>query len=954
MIKKIHYLLLLFSITLTSFAQVANQPGDLAVCDGDNDGFSQFDFSILDAQIFGSQNPADFTLTYHETQSDANAGFNSIASPYDNVIANIQTIYIRLEENSSGSFDTTTVNLIVNPYPIAIQPTPIELCDDFGEIPVDEITVFDLTVKDAEIIGVNPNRTVAYYETNADAVAQTNVITNSTAYTNTSVNGLPANPQTLYVVVTDINTSCVGFTTLTIRVLPNPTPSSVIPDLVLCDENNTEDGVEVFDLTENELLIFNGEVGTSITYYISEADAISASNAIINPTTFTNTFISQTVYARVENDITSCFSIVNFDLIVDPSPEVDLGLPEQNYCGFDSVTLVANSPFADEFIWYKNGFVLTGETSSTLLVTESDIYEAQTINNQCGVSAFSGPVVLNLYEEVGSIEPQTILACPDAGSDTADFDLDAFSASLGFGEGITVSYYTSISNANQAINALISPYNSAGETLIMRVEDTDAAMDGFLGCRQLTNLELVIDCENTGFISVGAFYDDNNNSVFDASEENFTNGYFTYEINNDGIINTVESSVGRFLIESLDEVNTYDISYYFYNEYEDCFDVSTTRFDDVSVLFGENVTIEFPVVNEQSCEDIAVYLINQQSPRPGFNHTNYLVIQNLGVLTTSGTIDYILDENLTISNISTSSNYSTAPNTNGFSLDFINLLPNSSITVVITLYTPASVALGEIVTNTAIYTTSSNDIVANNNESFITEAVIGSYDPNDKMESHGSEIVYDDFIATNEYLYYTVRFQNVGTAEAIFIRIEDELDAQLDETTFQMLRSSHDYQVTRIGNDLEWFFDDINLPAEQDDEEGSNGFVHFKIKPKLGYSVGDIITNTASIYFDFNAPIITNTFTTTFVEPLSVDSFESIRYSMYPNPAKESVTITLSSSNYENSILSIYDVQGKQILKQLNDESSIIQLDVSALQSGLYFVQLSNGTHTQVEKLVIE
>ncbi|MGK0322806.1 MAG: hypothetical protein ACJARX_000779 [Psychroserpens sp.] len=32
-----------------------------------------------------------------------------------------------------------------------------------------------------------------------------------------------------------------------------------------------------------------------------------------------------------------------------------------------------------------------------------------------------------------------------------------------------------------------------------------------------------------------------------------------------------------------------------------------------------------------------------------------------------------------------------------------------------------------------------------------------------------------------------------------------------------MLRSSHDYVVTRTGPNLEWFFEDINLPAKQDE-----------------------------------------------------------------------------------------------------------------------------------------
>jgi len=461
------------------------------------------------------------------------------------------------------------------------------------------------------------------------------------------------------------------------------------------------------------------------------------------------------------------------------------------------------------------------------------------------------------------------------------------------------------------------------------------------------------DCDDVGIINVSAFYDNNQNTVLDANELYFSNGYFTYEANNDGVINTVHSSTGTFTIASYDDTDTYDINYYFYDEYSDCYDVSTITFQDVSVLLGENATVEFPIINEQSCEDIAVYLINQQTPRPGFTHTNFLVIENLSVVESSGTVNYTLDEDLLLYSISTGSNYTATTNAEGFNLDFVNLQPQQSIIVLVTLETPSSVELGELVTNTATYTTTTNDLVADNNISSVTEEVIGSYDPNDKMESHGSDILFDDFVASDEYLYYTIRFQNVGTAEAITVRIEDVLDAQLDESTFQMLRSSHDYVVTRTDNNLVWNFNNINLPAEQDDAEGSNGYVYFKIKPNAGYDIGDIIENTAAIYFDFNDPIITNTFQTEFVETLSVESFEAVNFTIYPNPAKDEVTIQLVNSSFGIGNVNIFDLQGKVILNAIKLEGQTSTIDVSNLESGLYFVKLTIGNTAAVRKLIV-
>ena len=121
-----------------------------------------------------------------------------------------------------------------------------------------------------------------------------------------------------------------------------------------------------------------------------------------------------------------------------------------------------------------------------------------------------------------------------------------------------------------------------------------------------------------------------------------------------------------------------------------------------------------------------------------------------------------------------------------------------------------------------------------------------------------------------------------------------------------------------------------------------------------GYSVGSVILNSASIYFDFNAPIITNTFTSTFVETLSVDTYNSNSFTIFPNPAKDEVTIQLESANFGNVKINIYDIQGKAILKDINFETNASTIDISNLESGLYFVQLNNGIHKQVKKLVIE
>ena len=254
------------------------------------------------------------------TLANAQSGANPIANVtnYTNV-TNPQTIYVRLESNVNGCVTTTGFfEIRVELPPEAIQPTPLQLCDD--EI-ADEVTVFDLTVKDSEITGGEASWSVSYYQTSADAQAGVNAV-DAEAYSNTSVNGAPANPQTLYVVVTDTDTGCVDYTTLTIRVLPNPTPSLDPDDIELCDDLNPGDMEETFDLTQNEAYILNGEPGVTASYHETLEDAELGLNAIATPAAYTNTSTPQTIYVRVTNDITDCYTLVSFDIIVNPLPDV--------------------------------------------------------------------------------------------------------------------------------------------------------------------------------------------------------------------------------------------------------------------------------------------------------------------------------------------------------------------------------------------------------------------------------------------------------------------------------------------------------------------------------------------------------------------------------------------------------------------------------------------------------
>ncbi|WP_179333838.1 GEVED domain-containing protein [Winogradskyella costae] len=185
-------------------------------------------------------------------------------------------------------------------------------------------------------------------------------------------------------------------------------------------------------------------------------------------------------------------SIVSNEVPIDPNNDPE-DTDEVSLCGFNSVTLQTNSPFADDFVWTKDGSEIPGENLTSLVVTESGNYQVQAFDSQCNSNALSQVVIINLYNDPDALAPQNITECDGPEADGSEqFDLDALSTSLGL-DGFTITYYTSTANANQLIDAVESPYTSTGETLIMRIEDTAAFNNGYIQCRELSEVELVVN-----------------------------------------------------------------------------------------------------------------------------------------------------------------------------------------------------------------------------------------------------------------------------------------------------------------------------------------------------------------------------------------------------------------------------------------------------------------------------
>lgn len=344
--------------------------------------------------------------------------------------------------------------------------------------------------------------------------------------------------------------------------------------------------------------------------------------------------------------------------------------------------------------------------------------------------------------------------------------------------------------------------------------------------------------------------------------------------------------------------------------------------------------------------DISVTIVPLNNARPGFDSNYMITIINNGNQIENGTLTLNFPDNVT--DLVTATPALTSQSENELVWNYSNLTPFSSTSFYYTLNlntpseTPALTG-GELLLFTANATSS-------NNPSFTLEqTVVNSFDPNDKNCLEGSQI---DVSEIGDYLHYVVRFQNTGTAAAENVVVKDVLSAKLDWNTVEMIGASHPFRSTlTLGNKLEFFFENINLPTSASNEEASQGYVAFKVKPKNTVVVNDVIQNTADIYFDYNFSIVTNT-TSTQVALLGNETFNlNTLVSIAPNPAKDILNIQIDSTISMQKI-EIYNTLG-QLLKTIpNPTESNISLDVSEFHSGTYLITFQSQQGKSFRKFV--
>ena len=950
-------------------------------------------------------------ITFYQTEANAQVGINAIANPscYVSVAlpANQPPVFCRVENVVTGCYSIGIIELI------------LQDCGGSSCSPPANLVTTDITENSATLAWTNPDSItqsliyVAPAGSPAPTIASNAYYAQGSSYT---FEGLTCGTQYDIYIRTYCNSvnlsTWVQTTFSTVACMPQ---AGQPVDLGQCVNDN---GLACFDLSSNTAIIINtlNPADYSVTYYNTESNAVNNDNPLTSPYCTTT---SQAVFARIQNNATQDYQIFGFSLIVDAVSDVVTPLNNMQQCDdnndgvitFDLTTVQAQINTNNTLEYYPSlsnaqNQVVPFTNPQTLNIgiqnPITNVFVREIVPNSCDsiysfqLNTYSNCNLASVCSQANSLcnsigvpfsntvnnsstgSANCLLSTPNPTwfylpiSNPGTINLQVNQNSLN-GTPLDVDYIvygpftnpvSPCGNPNLLLANVVScgfsvaavefpfiPNAQPGQYyLLMLTNYSNQA--GFITITEIGNSSGGIDCSG---LRLNAFLDSNNNGTQDNGEQNFPLGQFSYEVNNNGNVHNIISPTGIYNIYDTTNSNSYNLSYTIDSNYVASYGITTSNYSNIYVVIGIGMqTYNFPITVTQSYNDLAVNIVPINAPRPGFTYQNKIVYTNFGNQTVvDGTVTFTKDALVTIADNSQTGTTSSA---NGFTYNFTNLLPFETRTITLTMQVPnvPTVALGDLLTNTASIAPISGDVVPTNNTSTCSQIIIGSYDPNDKMESHGERILHATFTA-NDYLYYTIRFENTGTASAINVRVNDVLDSRLDENTIRIISASHNYIMDRVDNNLTWRFDDIQLPVSVANTNTGKGYITFQVKPRVGYAVGDIIPNTASIYFDFNPAIITNTFNTEFVAQLGVDEFENGDFVFYPNPVSDIVTVSVKN-NGAIAAIAVYDMLGKVILSEKTTTTvSSKTFDLSTVSKGVYLLEVTSDTNLKViKKLIVE
>jgi len=276
---------------------------------GDENPIINFNLTKNTPIITGSQ--TDVSVTYHTSSNDAIINSNAIGNPaaFKNS-TNPQTIYTRITNNKTNCYNWTSFTLKVSDK-LVLTNNVYETCDDADTNPLDGKVKFDLQIVTRSILQ-NQNiqdLTFQYYLSQDDAKNNINALSND------FYNTIPFR-QSIFIKVSNTKSSVL---IQEIKLIANPLPKIKDSTLVQCDSRINADGFVLYNLNEANAILKENNPDLETSFFINNSDALNNVQAL-NPT-YKNTSNPQTLFVRVTNSKSICYTISALTLKTNVIPE---------------------------------------------------------------------------------------------------------------------------------------------------------------------------------------------------------------------------------------------------------------------------------------------------------------------------------------------------------------------------------------------------------------------------------------------------------------------------------------------------------------------------------------------------------------------------------------------------------------------------------------------------------
>ncbi|WP_157961158.1 T9SS type B sorting domain-containing protein [Lutibacter citreus] len=471
---------------------IANLVNDLEECDNLNDGndtngiIQNFNLESLTSVILGTQNNADFKVTYHLKADQAISGNNPISSPFENKnSAHTQKIYVRILNKITGCVNPhLSFNIIVNPLPILKNKTVIlEQCDD-DEI-TDGFSIFNLNEANQLISKDYLNETFEFYLDNGYSTK----IEDPIAYKNPS-----AINSVVFVKIITTN-GCERFAKILLKVgVTQIPPDFEVLNYYKCENlpSNNQDGKTFFNFSDAEQIIKNSNPlfslqSVTISFYGNLEDALSEINKIEDISNYQNTTKwFQKIYVRIDSDeVNACLGLNHVvTLNVEPLPiATPITIKRQcddNHDGFypfdvSTIDYKIRNGQKDVTIRYFNekGIELPSPLPNPFLTKNQTIKIKVTNNN---TNTTNGPCsdeteLIFIVDDLPQIYPLNVVpVCDEEDNNDGIYDFDTSSIQttlLRNQKDVEIHYYDQ--KGNELSSPLPNPFTTFSQTISVEV-----------------------------------------------------------------------------------------------------------------------------------------------------------------------------------------------------------------------------------------------------------------------------------------------------------------------------------------------------------------------------------------------------------------------------------------------------------------------------------------------------